>query len=644
MLEKGSVVFGNWTVEETIGSGSFGTVYKIKREDFGAVYYAAMKVIRIPQNADERIKLQSEGLNKADISKYYKQIVADFGKEIQLLSSLDGVTNIVDYKDHIIEPNEDMGYTIYIKMQLLTPVSKLLVGSGEDAKFLSVDEIIKLGKDMCSALEVCERKRIIHRDIKIDNIFVSEDGDYKLGDFGIARQLEATQGEMSKKGTLLYMAPEVFKGEKYDRTADIYSLGIVLYRLLNKNRAPFFPDYPQPIKFTDKEQANNRRLNGEVVPLINGLSDELNAILRKACAYNPRDRYQSASDFKTALSSLDNEATIPISPIRCNENTIAVFTEETISVNSTSDEYDRTEAVVNQMPVSAPKVSKTFYENETHTHTREEAFKDKRGTILAMLVICVVVVVFVCLSVLYAFGDLLDFSKKENIKEDVSLPTFNTNEYLQTSNPVSTFNTNESQGTTQAFIDIDDIYDVTILGTTIPENDTSFDIPTTIPGGINVTDQNVDGNSSNTSNGGIYRVVTQNDPLTIRLNPSTSSSAVNSIAKGAEVEVLGIYTDSYGNKFGFVIVGSSSGWINMKNTEFVSASTNKTVHSAGKYIVNFYDGELPVQRCPDGNKACTVIPNRTNVDVLSVCQGITGEWGLVEYNGEVGWIPFTFLD
>ena len=392
MLEKGTVVFGNWTVEERIGSGAFGTVYKIKREDFGAVYYAAMKVIRIPQDADDNERLQSEGMNKADISEYYKQIVSDFGKEIQLLSSLDGVTNIVDYKDHIIEPNEDFGYTIYIKMQLLTPVKKLLLGSGEDAKFLSVDETLKLGKDMCSALEVCEKKRIIHRDIKIDNIFISEDGDYKLGDFGIARQLEATQGEMSKKGTLMYMAPEVFKGEKYDRTADIYSLGIVLYRLLNKNRAPFFPDYPQTIKFTDKEEANNRRLNGDIVPSIAGLSDELNTVLRKACAYNPRDRYQSASDFKAALERIADISFVPVTPSIEEEKTTAIFSNmpiiEPVS-DDTSDEatvgifYNdstpevifkdaQTEAGVKENPVDEAILSNTFFEKDTVTLVRPE--------------------------------------------------------------------------------------------------------------------------------------------------------------------------------------------------------------------------------------------------------------------------------
>ena len=342
MLEKGSVVFGNWTVEKEIGSGAFGTVYKIKREEFGKVFYAAMKVLHIPQDKEEHKRLRSEGMDDASISTYYSQIAQDFVKEIELLSSLDGITNIVDYKDHIIETNDKMGYIIYIKMQLLTPVSNNLVNSDGGVRFMSAEEVIKLGKDMCSALAVCEKKRIIHRDIKIDNIFLSENGDYKLGDFGIARQLEATQGEMSKKGTVLYMAPEVFRGENYDKTVDIYSLGIVLYRLLNKNRAPFFPNYPAPIKFSDKEVANARRLKGDVFPDIVGISAELNAVLKKACAFNASDRYQSADELKAALEGLVIAPSVPVEVSPIVENTI-------------NDE--KTESVFAPAPVAASVVA-----------------------------------------------------------------------------------------------------------------------------------------------------------------------------------------------------------------------------------------------------------------------------------------------
>jgi hypothetical protein len=84
----------------------------------------------------------------------------------------------------------------------------------------------------------------------------------------------------------------------------------------------------------------------------------------------------------------------------------------------------------------------------------------------------------------------------------------------------------------------------------------------------------------------------------------------------------------------------------MKNTEFVSVSTSKTVHGIGKYIVNSYPC-IYIRRRPDDSSDSGLggsIPNGTEVDIISVYQGVAGEWGLVEYNGEVGWIPFTFLD
>ena len=343
MLDIGTKVFGDWTVDEKIGSGAFGTVYRIKKEDFGTLYYAAMKVIRIPQDKEDHNKLRTEGMDDESISTYYGQIAQDFIKEIRLLSSLDGITNIVDYKDHTIVPNDDFGYTIYIKMQLLTPLSKTLIDENRQALFLSVDEVLKLGVDICTALEICEKHNIIHRDIKVDNIFVSANGDYKLGDFGIAKQLEATQGEMSKKGTLMYMAPEVFRGEKYNKTADIYSLGIVLYRLLNKNRAPFFPEYPAPIKFTDKEQANAKRLNGEELPNISDVSDAFMDVLRKACAFDPKDRYSNASEFKKALKSIKKEITEHLS----DDVTGVPLVSEVMVENTVEDDLEATASAFN---------------------------------------------------------------------------------------------------------------------------------------------------------------------------------------------------------------------------------------------------------------------------------------------------------
>ena len=104
------------------------------------------------------------------------------------------------------------------------------------ADSFSEAETVKIGMDICNALELCQKAKIIHRDIKPSNIFVNANGDYKLGDFGIAKVLSGATSGMSKKGTYSYMAPEIYKCEPANYTSDIYSLGVVLYKLLNKNR------------------------------------------------------------------------------------------------------------------------------------------------------------------------------------------------------------------------------------------------------------------------------------------------------------------------------------------------------------------------------------------------------------------------
>lgn len=298
--------FGNWEIESCVGSGSFGDVYKIRKEEFGITYYSAMKIIHIPQDKDEQRRLCSQGLDSQSISDYYSQFARDFVKEIELMAKLQGNTNIVGYNDHIIEENENgIGYVIYIRMEFLTPLDEYLSRDNKP-RFMTEKEVVKLGIDMCNALEVCSRLHIIHRDIKPGNIFVSENGDFKLGDFGIARQLEKTQSGLSRKGTANYMAPEVYNGEAYGESVDLYSLGIVLYRLLNRNRIPFFPPYPEPIKYTDSEVAFAKRIKGEKIPYIDSVSNELNRIIIKACECNPKNRYKTAFELKQDLLKLQN--------------------------------------------------------------------------------------------------------------------------------------------------------------------------------------------------------------------------------------------------------------------------------------------------------------------------------------------------
>ena len=228
--------WGVWKIRRLIGEGSFGKVFEIEREDFGRTYRAALKAITIPQSQSELKSVLADGMDLNSATNYYKSFVEEVVEEFALMAGLKGNSNIVSYEDHmVIEHKEGVGWDILIRMELLTPLLDYTSGKGPMGR----GDIIHLGMDICKALEYCRKMNIIHRDIKPENIFISQGGDYKLGDFGIARTVEKTTSGLSRKGTYVYMAPEVYKGEEYGSSVDIYSLGIVLYRLLNQNRAPF---------------------------------------------------------------------------------------------------------------------------------------------------------------------------------------------------------------------------------------------------------------------------------------------------------------------------------------------------------------------------------------------------------------------
>lgn len=290
-------IFGVWYITKLLGRGSFGEVYEITREELGVTYKAALKVISVPQDEDDVKVRMTAGTDVDTISEYYEEILKEIVRENEIMSRLKGNSNIVSYEDHRIIPHEDgIGYDILIRMELLTPLIDRML-----ERNLTEPEVVKLGIDICKALELCQKRNIIHRDIKPQNLFVSEDGDFKLGDFGIARTIEKTTGGMSRKGTYNYMAPEVFRGDEYDGRADIYSLGMVMYTLLNGNRGPFFPDSSEKITLRGEEEARLRRFRGEKLPAPKDASPLLAHIILKACAAEPKDRYEDASQFKTDL-------------------------------------------------------------------------------------------------------------------------------------------------------------------------------------------------------------------------------------------------------------------------------------------------------------------------------------------------------
>ena len=289
-----------WKIIEKIGEGSFGKVYKAQRTERGKSFYSAIKIINIPGSQSELNSVRSETGDDQAARQYFQNLVEECIQEISTMEYFRGNSYIVSVEDFkVMEYLDAIGWEISIRMEYLTSFMDCCA-----EKQLTENEVIQLGLDLSKALEYCRKLNIIHRDIKPENIFVSRFGDFKLGDFGIARELERTMSGFSKKGTYSYMAPEMYKGEKYDSGVDIYSLGIVLYKLMNHNRLPFMNLEKQFITYRDKENALTRRMSGEQMEPPAEAGRLFAQIILKACAFDPAKRYQTPEEFYRDLDDL----------------------------------------------------------------------------------------------------------------------------------------------------------------------------------------------------------------------------------------------------------------------------------------------------------------------------------------------------
>lgn len=295
--------FGKWYIEEKLGGGSYGEVYKIRRKEAldGGTYFSALKIISIPRDENELIETKISNDTSETVQAYFDDQLQRLEREIQTMNALKGKTNIVSYEDHDIvsyKQGDVTGYHIFVRMELLEDLRH--VQAEDPALLRERSEVIRVGLDICNALELCHGHHIIHRDIKPGNIMRSGDGDYKLGDFGVARSMDINSS-MTRVGTESFMAPEVYNGGHYDERADIYSLGMVLYQLMNDNRGPFLPEASQKVTAELRGQANERRLSGQSLPLPKNADPYLGAVILQACAFDPNKRFQTAAAFRHAL-------------------------------------------------------------------------------------------------------------------------------------------------------------------------------------------------------------------------------------------------------------------------------------------------------------------------------------------------------
>ncbi len=278
--------FLKWYLGDIIGEGSSGTIYEITDNEGN---HCALKVIPITiDDGTNSFTLQNQ--DSLSNEAYLEEITGKILSEVRVMQKLEHHAGIVKYHEYdVMEAPDSSSRFILIKMDLLQPLNKVV--RIRESEF-SEKEVITMGIDLLSSLSECRKNNIIHRDIKPSNIFVTEDNQYLLGDFGSAILLEKTM-MASHTGTLAYMAPEMAAGQSFNSTVDIYSLGIVMYQLLNNRRLPFLNDN---FKFADIEAAVEKRLSGALLPCPENADEELGKIIYKMCAYSPKDRYTSPEE------------------------------------------------------------------------------------------------------------------------------------------------------------------------------------------------------------------------------------------------------------------------------------------------------------------------------------------------------------
>ena len=461
-------VWPGWTAVKLLGRGSFGAVYEIHRTARGNLEKAAMKVLRVPENDAEIARMRFQGMNHQSTESYYENLVDGIYNEIRIMQSFVGYSHIVSYEDYAIRKRDgEIGWDIFIRMELLTGLPDYM-----SMHPMNDQMIFKLGMDIAQGLHDCHNKGVIHRDVKPENIFVNESGNFKLGDFGVSRNTPGSQDVLSFKGTLGYMAPEVYKMQATDARSDIYSLGMVLYQCLNDNRLPFVPENFTPY---DIEAARQRRLAGEPISAPAHGSKNLKSIVLKAVAERPEDRFQTAEemyyDLMAAYKADYSSGRRPAGYRAEYQNTVPLPTrQEAAAANNYARPFERGDTVAAPQAQYNPGQN-IQYQNAQYPNAHYQNAPYQQPVKKPFPLIPVVIAVAVVLGVIAALGISTLFRQpiREPLSESISEPETNG---IQWKDAALEAKMREITGIASGDIMISDVENITELNLSNPDDAT----------------------------------------------------------------------------------------------------------------------------------------------------------------------------
>jgi serine/threonine-protein kinase len=271
-LNVSDVIDARYRLERLLGTGGMSEVWLAEDQRLGR--WVAVKILRESLGAEH-------------------DLVSGLEREARVVAQLQhpNIVGVLDAGRH------DGRYFLVMEYVHGHSVRELLETQGR----LTEREAVRYGIQVASALQFAHDQGIVHCDVKPENILIDQNGVAKIADFGIADTLTRTLSPAEARdilGTIAYLAPEVIQGAQADPRSDVYSLALTIYETV-AGRLPFAGSSPAAVA--------GQRLGATAPPLRTfalGASSELEAVLQRALAPFPLDRYQSAAEFLDALRSL----------------------------------------------------------------------------------------------------------------------------------------------------------------------------------------------------------------------------------------------------------------------------------------------------------------------------------------------------
>jgi serine/threonine protein kinase len=265
---------GRYELDGIVGRGGMAEVYRAR--DIRLDRIVAVKTLREDLARDQTFQ-------------------ARFRREAQSAASLNNPSIVAVYDTG--EDNTGGSHVPYIVMEYVD--GRTLRDLLRDDRRLLPERALEITDGVLRALEYSHRSGIVHRDIKPGNVMLTRSGQVKVMDFGIARAVSDAQATMTQTaqviGTAQYLSPEQARGERVDARSDLYSTGCLLYELLT-GRPPFLGDSPVAIAYQHVRE--NPIPPSRVDPEVPQWAD---AIVLRAMAKDPRDRYQSAAEMRADI-------------------------------------------------------------------------------------------------------------------------------------------------------------------------------------------------------------------------------------------------------------------------------------------------------------------------------------------------------